>query len=223
MDLDTDRRERAIDEACGEDSALRAALEELLRYDADASTRFLEPPTVGPRPAEPELPGGLVLGDYLLVDLLGRGGMGGGSTGRVNRRLGSEFAVKVLTRGLGTEPSEIRRFYREVRAGAKLQSPDIVQVLSEGVDGATHWFAMELVEGHDLRHEISIQREVLRGDTTRRAEALLPLPGQVDRVRAIVQCVAQAADALQRAARGGHHPPGHQAVQLDAQCGGGAQ
>ncbi len=135
---------------------------------------------------------------FVLRGEIGRGGMG-----VVHRAwdpaLKREVALKVL-HGWRSASEELRaRFVRESRAIARLAHPGIVQVFEFGDDRGTPWFAMELVEGRDLRGWL----------VAASADAPTMLRGPTDdpaRIRAVVPFVAAAADALQHAhERGVHH------------------
>lgn len=95
----------------------------------------------------------LILGNYVLVDQIGEGGMGVVYKAR-HAKLGRTVAVKVIrTERLKTKTA-VRRFVREVRASAKLDHPLIVRALdADSIDGR-HFLAMEYVDGCDLVTEI---------------------------------------------------------------------
>jgi eukaryotic-like serine/threonine-protein kinase len=73
----------------------------------------------------------LVLGNYRLLDLLGRGGMGTVYRGE-HLQLRREVAVKVMTRAGDANPRLVSRFYAEARAVARLQHPNIVTCFDAG-------------------------------------------------------------------------------------------
>jgi len=64
--------------------------------------------------------------------------------------LRSRVAVKLINPDLAASPQAVRRFEREARAAATLRSPHVVQVLDFGVDGASPYLVMELLEGESL-------------------------------------------------------------------------
>jgi formylglycine-generating enzyme required for sulfatase activity/serine/threonine protein kinase len=98
----------------------------------------------------------LVLGSYVLLELLGEGGMGQVFKAR-NWKLGQVVAVKLIRKDRLTNPSAIKRFYREIRAAATLEHPNIVRAFdADEVDG-THFFVMEFVEGTDLNKLVKTQ------------------------------------------------------------------
>ncbi len=98
-------------------------------------------------------PGTIIGGDFRIVEPLSEGGMGAVfiaeqiSTGR--RR-----AVKLMKRELVADVQLRARFALEAKAGAKIASEHVVEVLAAGVtDEGQPWLAMELLSGdslHDL-------------------------------------------------------------------------
>lgn len=87
-------------------------------------------------------------GSYELEQELGHGGMGVVYTAR-HRLLGRRAALKVLPDEL--DPVALRRFEREVRRTAFLHHPSTVTVYDYGrSERGRFYYAMELVEGHDL-------------------------------------------------------------------------
>lgn len=94
------------------------------------------------------------LGDYLLIDVIGRGGMGVVYRARQNE-LDREVAVKMIRSGMLASESEVRRFYTEAQAAARLHHPGIVSVFQFGRRAGHHFFSMEYVRGTDLQARIS--------------------------------------------------------------------
>ncbi|MBI5369438.1 MAG: serine/threonine protein kinase, partial [Planctomycetes bacterium] len=117
---------------------------------------FAEPPEVAAAARRPECR----LGKYLLVQELGRGGMG-----VVYRAWESGLrrwvAVKTITPGAagdaadappgGAESSEAERFLREARLAARLRHPGIVAVHEVGAEAGRRFLVMDLVRGCSLR------------------------------------------------------------------------
>ena len=92
------------------------------------------------------------LGHYLLLEEIGRGGMGIVYRAR-HERLGTQFAVKTLLAGELASPDAIERFQREAAAVARMgKHPNIVTVHDLGQEGSVYYFSMEYVEGASLRH-----------------------------------------------------------------------
>ena len=91
----------------------------------------------------------LVLGDYVLLEPLGRGGMGQVFRAR-HRKMDRLVAIKVLPDEAFDSPAAIARFKREVRAAAKLIHPHIVRAYDAREQDQVQLLVMELVDGHDL-------------------------------------------------------------------------
>ncbi len=64
-------------------------------------------------------------------------------------------AIKVLPKRLSENADYVERFYREGKAAAKLNHPNIVQAFDVGEAGGYHYFVMEYVEGHTLYDELA--------------------------------------------------------------------
>jgi len=93
---------------------------------------------------------GLVLGNYVLLDRLGAGGMGTVYRAR-HRRLQGVIALKVLPPTiLRSIPTALARFQQEARAAARLHHPNIVSVLDADKFGDVHFLVMEYIAGTDL-------------------------------------------------------------------------
>lgn len=89
------------------------------------------------------------LGPYLVVDAIGKGGMGHLFKGR-HALLDRIEAIKVLPKSRST-PQSIASFQHEIRAQAQLDHPNLVRVSFAGRDGETHFLVTEFVPGVDLR------------------------------------------------------------------------
>src|SRR6185295_20343939 len=153
-------RARFLDEACHDDPALRARLDELLHI-AQSDDHELRPGGgLEGRLArevlddlfaadDAPLPRGTRLGRFELRGLLGQGGVG-----RVYRAhdpvLGREVAIKALADAFRSDPDALRRFEREARVLAGISHPNVATIHGlEQVDGAPY-LVLELVEGETL-------------------------------------------------------------------------
>jgi eukaryotic-like serine/threonine-protein kinase len=96
-----------------------------------------------------------ILGEYEVLSVIGRGGVGTVYRGR-HRVTGRLAAVKVLARTPAIDPTAARRLAREFRVLRTLDHPNVVRVYDAGVADGLAWLAMELVEGLDLRAHLSL-------------------------------------------------------------------
>lgn len=117
----------------------------------------------------------LVLGEYVILDRLGGGGMGEVFRAR-HRTLDREVALKLMRPSMMEAPGAVERFRREVRTAAKLMHPNIVLAHDGGEFGGVHYLVLEFVPGVDL-------------------ETLLRRHGPFS-VQGAVECVLQAARGL---------------------------
>ncbi len=86
------------------------------------------------------------LSNFLLLKLMGTGGMGGVYYAR-DEELGRFVAIKVMLESLGSDPAFIETFRREAQAVAKLNHPNIAQIYSYGQEKGQPYIVMELVSG----------------------------------------------------------------------------
>ncbi len=86
------------------------------------------------------------LSNFLLLRLLGTGGMGGVYYAR-DEALGRFVAIKVMLKSLGNDPVFIETFRKEAQAVAKLNHPNIAQIYSFGQEKGQPYIVMELVSG----------------------------------------------------------------------------
>lgn len=90
----------------------------------------------------------LFLGPYVLLELLGEGGMGQVFKA-THRRLRRQVALKVIRDKLD-DPDLIRRFQREAQAAAQMCHQNVVTIYDADQVNDTHFIAMEYVDGVDL-------------------------------------------------------------------------
>ncbi|MFO0863128.1 MAG: serine/threonine-protein kinase [Gemmataceae bacterium] len=91
----------------------------------------------------------LVLGQYVLLERLGEGGMGQVFKAR-QRNLDRIVALKLIRPSCLENERVIQRFMREIRAAGQLSHPNIVRAYdADSIKG--HWFiAMEYIDGSDF-------------------------------------------------------------------------
>ncbi len=108
---------------------------------------------------QPELP--RPFGNYSLLKLLARGGMGEIYLARTGGITGFEkyYAVKKLLKKFTHDNDVGARFVDEAKLGARLQHPNIVQVYDLGRVSDELYMATEFVDGFDLRRVLRFCHE----------------------------------------------------------------
>ena len=91
----------------------------------------------------------ICFGEYLVLEELGRGGMGTVLLAR-HRRMDREVAIKILPITALESEAAVARFYQEVKVAAQLSHPNIVHAYDAGEHHGFHYLVMEYVRGHDL-------------------------------------------------------------------------
>ena len=86
------------------------------------------------------------LGSFLLLNLIGTGGMGGVYYAK-DETLGRFVAIKVMLKSVGENKEFVESFRREAQAIARLNHPNIVQIYSFGQEKGQPYIVMELVSG----------------------------------------------------------------------------
>jgi predicted ATPase len=127
------------------------------------------------------LAAGTQLGPYEIVAPLGTGGMGEVYRAR-DTRLDRSVAIKILPATCSTDGERLQRFEQEARSASALNHPNIVTIYALGAEDATHYIAMELVEGKTLRELIVL--------------GMLP-------IRKAIEIATQVADGLAKAHEAG--------------------
>lgn len=92
------------------------------------------------------------LGQYTVLDEIGRGGMGQVFRAE-HAMMGREVALKVLPRAKAT-PEYEAAFRREIRVLAGLDNENLVRALDAGHDAQVYYLVTELVPGLDLRKQV---------------------------------------------------------------------
>ena len=118
----------------------------------------------------------LLMGNYLILDKLGQGGMGMVLKAE-HKRMKRLVALKVLSPAVTKTPDAVRRFQREVEAAAKLEHPNIVSAYDADDANGIHFLVMQYVDGTDLSALVKTQG---------------PLP-----VEKAAACITQAARGLE--------------------------
>ncbi|NQT16407.1 MAG: serine/threonine protein kinase, partial [Planctomycetes bacterium] len=91
----------------------------------------------------------LILGDYVILDQIGEGGMGQVYKAR-HKVMKRVVALKTLPSAATKTERAVKRFHREVEVAARLIHPNIVTAYDAGESQGIHFLVMENVEGSDL-------------------------------------------------------------------------
>jgi WD40 repeat protein/serine/threonine protein kinase len=116
-------------------------------------------------------------GDYDLLEKVAQGGMGVVYKAR-QVTLNRTVAVKLILAGQLASENDVRRFYSEAEAAAKLDHPNIVPIHEVGEHESQHYFSMGFVEGESLAAKV--------------ADGPLPLREAAALVKTIAQAVQYA-------------------------------
>ena len=92
---------------------------------------------------------GFFLDKYKLLGLLGTGGMSSVYLAE-SKNTRQKRAIKVLPKKKVSDKSYLDRFYREGKAAASLNHPNIVRIYDINNAGDTHYMVMEYVQGADF-------------------------------------------------------------------------
>jgi serine/threonine protein kinase/outer membrane protein assembly factor BamB len=92
---------------------------------------------------------GFTLGKYVLLDCIGKGGMGVVFKAR-HAFMDRIVALKIMSPALLRKPKAVARFEREVKTAAALDHQNIIRAFDADSVGSTHFLVMEFVEGRDL-------------------------------------------------------------------------
>jgi serine/threonine-protein kinase len=89
-------------------------------------------------------------GQYQLRGKLGEGGMGEVYLAE-HALLKRPCALKLIKPGVGTDPTAVARFEREVRSAARLAHPNTIEIFDYGrTDDGTFYYVMEYLQGLSL-------------------------------------------------------------------------
>src|SRR5262249_40961969 len=92
----------------------------------------------------------LLLGPSLILEPLGEGSMGRVFKAR-DPRMNRVVALKVIHKERLASRHDVERLYREAGSVAQLDHPNIVRAFGAGQVGDTHVFALEYIDGTDLK------------------------------------------------------------------------
>ncbi|HEY2827943.1 MAG TPA: protein kinase, partial [Pirellulales bacterium] len=159
----TDAAARAefLEQACGDDSALRERVEALLTAHA-ATGNFVKLPDldIASTVTLSEGPGSRI-GRYKLLEQIGEGGFGVVFMADQEEPVRRRVALKIIKLGMDTK-QVVARFEAERQALAMMEHPNIAKVLDAGAtETGRPYFVMELIKGIPItkycdQHTLSI-------------------------------------------------------------------
>jgi serine/threonine protein kinase len=176
-------RRAYLDQHCDDDAELRAQIEDLLRAHEDAGS-FLESPPVGF--AATIAAGGIetvddytrevslgflavsdkanclgTLGQYEVIDVVGRGGMGL-VLRAYDTKLNRVVAIKVMAPALAANGMAVKRFLREARSAAAVSHDHVVTIHAIEETNDPPFIVMEFVEGQSLQEKVDQEGALVR-------------------------------------------------------------
>ena len=113
------------------------------------------------------------LGDFRILRVLGRGGMGVVYEA-IQESLGRHVALKVLPPHGRLDPTQLGRFRREARAAAGLHHTNIVPVFAVGEQDGVPYYAMQFIRGQGIDTILDELRRLRHDDAVVGDQ---PLPG----------------------------------------------
>ncbi|MCH5373587.1 MAG: serine/threonine protein kinase, partial [Planctomycetes bacterium] len=185
LDRETpEQREAYLAEACGDDAALRRAVEELLAahgrsqnvldrmpeavaaaragLEAGSGLETLDAPGASAAPNRGADRSGEMIGRYRLMEKIGEGGFGQVYVAQQQYPVRRQVALKLLKPGMNSH-EVIARFEAERQALARMDHPNIATVFDAGeIDAGQPYFVMELVRGVPITQFCDQRRLAMR-------------------------------------------------------------
>lgn len=142
------------------DTMAPAALEDTALPAPPAGTEPQSPIARSKAPAT-EL-SGQHLAHFRIERKLGKGGMGEVYLA-TDLALQRPVAIKILSRDIAEDPDLRERFYREARAQARIQHPNVCHIYFIGQESGQLFFAMEYVDGESLQERLDREGKIPPG------------------------------------------------------------
>lgn len=166
ISLDDAARAKYVAGECRGDDSLRAEVEKLIESHQHANKeKFISGAAAEANAAllldgdelsdthEHRLAKGQELGSYVILNVLGSGGMGEVYLAK-DTRLDRTVALKVLSEEISSDRRRMQRFRQEARMASALNQPNILTIFEFGEVGEMTYLATEFVDGETLRQHI---------------------------------------------------------------------
>lgn len=141
-------RSEYLNQTCADDSELRNQVESLIASSESPG---------GPSPSSTflsgRLPSGTRIDHFVILSLLGSGGMGEVYRAR-DTQLERDVAIKMLPLEFAEDRGRLHRFEQEARSTAALNHPNILAIHQFGQYQGQPYIVSELVDGRTLREEV---------------------------------------------------------------------
>ncbi len=167
QELEPKKREKFLDNACGNDLDLRREVERLID-SLDNAESFMEQPAAAEVASMFEdkktlmanhttrnlqdgkfVTGTVLANRYRIIGLLGKGGMGEVFKAE-DIKLNQIVALKFLPDKLERDKASLARFHSEVRVARQVSHPNVCRVFDIGEIENRHFLSMEFIDGDDL-------------------------------------------------------------------------
>lgn len=155
LDLNDEKRNQFLIEACGSDDDLRKEVDLLIDAYLKSET-FIETPVqseavqaIAKSIRSKDLVGSTI-SHYRIVQPIGAGGMGEVYLAE-DTRLDRKVALKILPPDMAIDRARMKRFIREAKAASAIDHPSIVHVYEINQADGVHFIAMQYIEGQTLR------------------------------------------------------------------------
>ncbi|HWC60754.1 MAG TPA: serine/threonine-protein kinase, partial [Verrucomicrobiae bacterium] len=167
LELPAEDRGAYLARECGDDHALKARVETLLRADSEAGNFLEQPPpdagllstnSIGEKPGDR-------IGRYTLLQQIGEGGCGVVFMAEQEEPVRRKVALKVIKPGMDTK-NVVARFEAERQALALMDHPNIAKVFDAGAtESGRPYFVMELVRGAKIteycdKHSLNVEERL---------------------------------------------------------------
>lgn len=97
--------------------------------------------------------GSVFAGRYLILEELGKGGMGSVYKA-FDKEVEEKIALKMIKPEIATDEKVIQRFRNELKIARKISHKNVCRMFDLGREGNTYYIAMEYVSGEDLKSSV---------------------------------------------------------------------